>query len=336
MKNLLKNSLQKIFEEFCTSDWIRSVERGGSIKTVWDELETAGFLDALVAEKLGGAGLTLDDVFPVAFLIGQFSVPMPIAQTMVSRAILTHAGISPPPGAITFANAQISAEYISCNNVIEGLVSDWFLIQNGSSYTILSKYKANIQHTGIRGSLNAHIIWPIEELNDSQAFECNCCINKYGAMLTAAMIAGALDSIFSRTLEYANARTQFGRAIGKYQVIQHQISVMAESVYAASAAAQLGFISHSLEPELVRVAVAKSRASEAVLTAVSIAHAVHGAIGITEEYDLQLSTRRLNDWRINFGSEAYWNSQLGKVFLANPEIKILDFARVYTGIDAVH
>ena len=45
-------------------------------------------------------------------------------------------------------------------------------------------------------------------------------------------------------------------------------------------------------------AVAKARTSEAAVTVAAIAHAVHGAIGITEEFDLQLYTRRLHAWRV--------------------------------------
>lgn len=36
-----------------------------------------------------------------------------------------------------------------------------------------------------------------------------------------------------------------------------------------------------------------------------------GAIGISEEYDLQLLTRRLHEWRLADGSEGYWEDLLG-------------------------
>ena len=52
---------------------------------------------------------------------------------------------------------------------------------------------------------------------------------------------------------------------------------------------------------------------------VAIAHAVHGAIGVTAEYDLQLYTRRLQEWRGDFGSQAYWHAQLGAALLASPQ-----------------
>ncbi|WP_262334980.1 acyl-CoA dehydrogenase family protein, partial [Bordetella pertussis] len=62
---------------------------------------------------------------------------------------------------------------------------------------------------------------------------------------------------------------------------------------------------------------AKARASEAAALAANTAHAVHGAIGVTEEYDLQLYTRRLHGWRLAHGSEAYWHQVVGAALMGS-------------------
>jgi acyl-CoA dehydrogenase len=41
------------------------------------------------------------------------------------------------------------------------------------------------------------------------------------------------------------------------------------------------------------------------------AHAVHGAICISAEFDLQLLTRRLHAWRLTDDVETYWSNVLG-------------------------
>ena len=69
-------------------------------------------------------------------------------------------------------------------------------------------------------------------------------------------------------------------------------------------------------PQRLRAAVAKARAAEAAEKAVAIAHAVHGAIGVTAEFDLQLLTRRLQEWRGDFGSASTWHAELGRALLA--------------------
>ncbi|MBV9252334.1 MAG: acyl-CoA dehydrogenase, partial [Acetobacteraceae bacterium] len=62
---------------------------------------------------------------------------------------------------------------------------------------------------------------------------------------------------------------------------------------------------------LAEVAVAKVRVGEAASTGAAIAHQVHGAIGFTKEYALQLSTRRLWSWREEFGSDVEWAARVG-------------------------
>ena len=50
-----------------------------------------------------------------------------------------------------------------------------------------------------------------------------------------------------------------------------------------------------------------------------LAHALHGAIGVTAEYDLQLWTRRLHEWWLAHGSEAHRNTVVGRQELASSE-----------------
>jgi hypothetical protein len=59
---------------------------------------------------------------------------------------------------------------------------------------------------------------------------------------------------------------------------------------------------------------------------VAVSHAVHGAIGVTHEYDLQLYTRRLNEWARAGGGAMYWSQQLGKAILDSKQTT-LDFCR---------
>jgi alkylation response protein AidB-like acyl-CoA dehydrogenase len=54
---------------------------------------------------------------------------------------------------------------------------------------------------------------------------------------------------------------------------------------------------------------------------------VHGGMGFTEEYDLQLYTRRLHEWRIAYGSEAFWNRELGTELLQKSDTRAIDFIR---------
>ncbi len=58
------------------------------------------------------------------------------------------------------------------------------------------------------------------------------------------------------------------------------------------------------------IAIAKTRVGDAATLASEIAHQVHGAIGFTKDYSLQLSTRRLWSWRDEFGGDTEWAARL--------------------------
>jgi acyl-CoA dehydrogenase len=75
----------------------------------------------------------------------------------------------------------------------------------------------------------------------------------------------------------------------------------------AEAAADLAQSGRTLEAAMI----AKSRTGLASRAA-AIAHQVHGAIGVTEEHPLHLFTRRIWDWRDDFGSDVEWSGCLGR------------------------
>ena len=65
-----------------------------------------------------------------------------------------------------------------------------------------------------------------------------------------------------------------------------------------------------------RIAAAKVRAGDAAGQVAALAHQVHGAIGVTEEYHLHHLTRRLWAWRDEFGSERLHAVALGEALAA--------------------
>jgi acyl-CoA dehydrogenase len=135
-----------------------------------------------------------------------------------------------------------------------------------------------------------------------------------GALARAVMMAGAMERALDTAVAYAGERKQFGRQIGKFQAVQQQLAVMAGQVAAAGAAADAGVEALSLDDPAMQeflVAIAKTRVGDAATLASEIAHQVHGAIGFTKEYSLQLSTRRLWSWRDEFGGEMEWAAKVG-------------------------
>jgi alkylation response protein AidB-like acyl-CoA dehydrogenase len=86
---------------------------------------------------------------------------------------------------------------------------------------------------------------------------------------------------------------------------------MAEEVMAARMAAEIAMAGTPLSVSDQAAAVAKMRCGEAAMACAGIAHAVHGAIGVSAEHDLHHLTGALHRLRLAHGGEAYWARKLG-------------------------
>ena len=205
---------------------------------------------------------------------------------------------------------------LSCAGVPFGAVAQSLLLRTPEGEACCVPLAgASVQRSGGHGSLQADIVLPARA-EGLVPLPTGVDLQAAGALITATLMAGALQRVLAMTLQYANDRAQFGKPIGKFQAVQQQLAVLAEQTFAARMAAEAGCAETGLLPQRLRAAVAKARAAEAAEKAVAIAHAVHGAIGVTAEFDLQLWTRRLQEWRGDHGSASYWQAELGRALVA--------------------
>jgi acyl-CoA dehydrogenase len=327
MSDLFTSAARRILEDQCTLMHVRAIEAGNSANTLWQHIEEAGFADTLVTESHGGAELSLRDVYPMMALCGEYLLPIPLAETMLARALLCKANLEWPTGSICFGEGlSISNGLVVCPRAYSATAADWVLASMDRKLYLLPVPGAATESLGV--SLDRHLQWSGQRLQSLDiSFDVD--VRVMQACAAAAQLAGAMQHVFGMTLAYANERQQFGRAIGKFQAIQHQLAVMAEQVSAATMAAQIGCGSAGPLPKRLNVAIAKARTSEAALEVAASSHSIHGAIGFTSEFDLQLFTRRLHSLRQTAGSESYWHDVAGES-LCNAKLGVLDFARELT------
>lgn len=324
---MFADAIESILKDQCTPAVVRAIEGGASAALLAAAIEDAGFHALLTPEADGGAGAGWPEFHSVVTLCGAYAVPLPLPQTMASRLLATADEL--PTGLVTFAPALIreAGGALRADLVPAGRLASHVIGAAGDTLFLLATSQAQQEASGVHGSLAASFRWNNAGLplkSDVLADQ----FHSLAALLHAALLAGAMKRVFDMTVTYANQRVQFGKSISKFQAIQQQLSVMAEHVVAASIATEAAF--HGVGAALPRTgacAVAKARTSEAAQLVASIAHGVHGAIGVTKEYDLQLYTRRLHEWRIAHGSEAHWNRRLGGLCVDSGELLVADFAR---------
>ncbi len=353
MDDLFSDALRQLLEDQCTPQVVRAIEAAQSGESgesdesgeegekpaarLWRHIEDSGFADVLVPEDQGGAGLNLSDAFPLLELCGTYAVPLPLGDTMLARGILAHAGLARPAGSIALSRANRGADgRLVCAVVPAGHLADWILTSQGTQWLLLDTGQAERSQAVSRLDATLSWPWPAGVADDGDAAAPDEVsghdLLALQACVCAAQLSGALMNVFQRTLDYANERQQFGRPIGKFQASQHQLSVISEHAFAARMAARIGCLAEGIVPDRLRVAVAKARTSEAALEVAGLAHSIHGAIGFTEEFDLQLFTRRLHLWRQAGGSESCWQAILGEELVDARDGLALDLLRELTDI----
>ena len=325
--SLLADAVEDVLRGHCDLRVVRRIEAGESADGLWRQLTDSGFADALVPAASDGAGLSLREASPIAIACGRHVLPLPLALTMPVRAALALRGLAVPEGPITIAPHAVQQEggVIEAASVPYLRTAQWVLVSDAQR-DLLLPVAAATRVTCAPRELSGRVRWerlPSDALAWSRSGDAAGSLVDWLAMaaaLTAAQMAGAMQRVCEMTVNYANERVQFGKPIARLQAIQQQISVLAEQVWAVRSGASIGLCpvqGTALCVEPLRAAVAKARASEAVVAVTAIAHAVHGAIGVSEEYDLQMLTRQLHEWRAQYGSESHWNTRLGATLLAD-------------------
>jgi alkylation response protein AidB-like acyl-CoA dehydrogenase len=115
-----------------------------------------------------------------------------------------------------------------------------------------------------------------------------------GAVAVTAEMIGAMDRALEITTEYARERIQFGAPIGKYQGVKHPIAEMYVDVETSRSLLYYAAwcVDESPEDLALAIARAKAYASEAFTRIGVDSVGLHGAIGFTADYDIQLYLKR--------------------------------------------
>lgn len=323
---------ERLFADQIEPKVIVASEEGGLDTALWASVSDAGLPLAAVPESAGGAGGALTDALALAQLSGAHSVPLPLAETLLAAALATQHGLAYDGQPLTLAPArpgeavQATADGDgltltgSLNNIPWAGVADILVRAEGPDGPVLAAVPADAVSVRDSRNLSGEIRGRIDL--DGTRVSAGSWAKADGvallpghallALVRVQQMAGALRALRDMSVTYASERKQFGRAISKFQAVQHNLAQLAEEAAAATVAADFAAAYCGSADGLRVIASAKSRVGEAASKGAAIAHQVHGAIGFTREYALQFLTRRLWCWRDEAGAEPYWQEQLGQ------------------------
>jgi alkylation response protein AidB-like acyl-CoA dehydrogenase len=149
-------------------------------------------------------------------------------------------------------------------------------------------------------ALPAEFLLPMTEADLAYLTDC-------GAVAVTAEMVGAAEAALHMTTDYAKERIQFGKPIGQYQGVKHRLADMFVDVESfKSLLYNAAWAADDAPEELPRAAsLAKGYASDAFARIGIDGVGLHGAIGFTAEYDVQLYLKRSKWARPMFGDSDY-------------------------------
>lgn len=314
---LVAETADRLFAEQATPVARDQADAGVFPDALWAAFADAGLLEVLSPDRGGGVSAAM----AVAYAIGRHAAPGPLVETIAANALLERWGLEFSPAdkrslAVATETSR-SAEAVWADAVDEILV--------------VAEGPQGLRFARIAG-LDVELRAPFPRLAepvfrfDLDAIDPSAWMEAPGtlaealadvSLLRAGQIVGALEWCLERTVAYAQDRRQFGREIGKLQIIQQHVAQLACETTAAAAVVAAATQRAEEGGDSLMLAVARSRLADAIDGAVWLSHQVHGAIGFSREYELNDRTRRLMGWRDQFGTAEHWRLQLGGALISH-------------------
>lgn len=314
LEDAARDLFQRLMHKASTHDPMNASGRAAITK----EILASGFTDLLLPPHAGGSGIALSEATTLLKLEGYYRVAAPFAQTVVTQYWAHAHKVTLPQGMFSYAATALkldeSAGSATLQKAWHADTAEHMLIASRSRCFLASGHNRTVLQS-YQGGLFAAVSWPENGLTrlelNAQAVQDLFNLSVF-AMLAATV--GAMEKTFEITLDYASQRRQFGRPLSKFQAIQHQISEMAEHVCAADMALQMAGSTNNKTveiPDSQQLAIAQYQVAHISERIADIAHAIHGAIGISQEYPLHHYTRRIRECKSCFGSQQFWAARIG-------------------------
>lgn len=322
---LVSGSVRSILEKTPPGE-----DENGWSPSAWQRLEQAGITRVGVPEDAGGAGGGISEAAAVLYAAGRSPAPVPLAEaTMVGGWLLARAGIPRPAGPFTAGRggtavpteggwmlygdaprvpwgrfAERAVILVTCESGPAAVLVDPGDCRILPGENLAGEPRDTLCLSGVTLPAGRARVLPASTPGE---------LLLRGALSRVVLMAGAAERVLALSTRYAKERTQFGRAIERFQVVRHMLARIAAETAVMHAAAQVAI--HAVdrdEPDWTPLAAAKVRVGRAAGEVATIAHQLHGAMGFTREHSLRRLTTRLWSWREEFGNEADWATATGE------------------------
>ncbi|HEY6597843.1 MAG TPA: acyl-CoA dehydrogenase family protein [Pseudomonadales bacterium] len=303
----------------------------GVSPSLWRQAAELGWLGLVIPERFGGVGLKWVDLTVVLEETGRGLSPLPIiSQTLAATALLRCGSpaqqqtllpaladgsrfatlalydepnwVHPDAVKLTLSNGRLKG---TKPFVADAGVADLFIVAcrsgGGLKLALIERNAPGVtvalqpmmDETKRIGTLTLDCAIGDAQLMDLSQGDLGY-LSDCGAVAVCAESVGAAEAALAMTTNYAKERIQFGSPIGKYQGVKHRLAEMFVDI--ESFKSLLYYAAWTVDDapaELPRAAsLAKAYTSDAFARIGVDSVQLHGAIGFTAEYDIQLYLKR--------------------------------------------
>ena len=279
-------------------------------RALWAQLAELGLLGLCVAEADGGMGGTAVDLVVAFERLGYHAVPGPYIE---SAALL-------PDLVGTDVRRGIVDGLLVATAAVPGIVpyaldaaasSHAFIV--GADFLAHATFGPGI--ASIDRTRTLHELAPAGEPAALDPAAVALAVDR-ATLACSAVLLGAGERLLAEAVAYAKIREQFGRAIGEYQALKHQLADVRIALTFARPLINGAALALGGTDSARSVSAAKVAAGDAANLAARVALQVHGAIGYTEEHDLGLWITRVRALTGSWGTPRHHRDRIASLLLS--------------------
>ncbi len=224
-------------------------------------------------------------------------------------------------GAKTFITNGVRADFLVCacktnEEGGHGGISFLVLEREMPGYEVAAKLEKMGWHSSDTGELAfTDVEVPVENLlgEENGGFKLIMANFAWERLLMAIGAVGGMQRLIETTVAYAKEREAFGRPIGKFQAIRHQVAEMALKAEASRALTYNALrLFHSDQDCIRDVTMAKLVTQRSLLEVADQALQIHGGYGYMREYGIERAVRDARLGPIGGGTDEVMKEILGK------------------------